>query len=281
MRIGLKPNRMEKNMFCFIMMPDGEIIGMKRDVPFKDTELNAGGLVFQKIVPERRWKLMFNGFLYAMFEEGRPRKRVSFMMDWEGLNQIFDYRDCISGGIKEEMSRRVASEHLEQFGKGRGLLEVSGMKYEIRGLGERDHSWGVRDWTSPRMWIWLTCQFSEECALNVTKLVVDQGEVDAGFVHLDGRNVPLEEVTIDTVYGEAGSPQSFEMLMRDSEGGEHQVSARVIRRAIMEFPRPEGHGISLMHETLTEYRMGDRVGYGIAEYLIRERGDIVRIADLP
>jgi hypothetical protein len=280
MRIGLKPNRLQKNVFCFLMMPDGKIIGIKRDAPFKDTEINAAGLVFQKIVPEKRWKLMFNGGLYSLFEEGRPLRRVSFMLDWEGLNEIFDYRECVSG-IKEEISKRVASEHLEQFGRVKGILEVGGKRYEIDGLGERDHSWGVRDWTAPRMWIWLTCQFSDDCALNVTKLVVDQGEIDAGFIHLGGRNIPIVETRIDTVYGDAGAPESFEMVLTDKEGKEHHVTALVKRKAIMEFPNPEGHGIALMHETLAEYRMGDKVGYGIAEYLIRERPDVIQIIGTP
>ncbi len=281
MRIGLKPNRAQKNVFCFLILPNGSIVGMKKDVPYSDTELSAGGLVFQKIVPEKRWKIMFNGGLHALFEEGRPLKRTSFMLDWNGLNEVFDYRDCISGGIKEEMSKKVASEHLEQFGRIKGLLEVGGKKYDIEGLGERDHSWGVRDWTAPKMWIWLTCQFSDDCALNLTKLVVEQGEVDAGFIHLDGRNIPLMKAKIDTVYGDAGSPESFEMVLEDNEGNSHSITATVRKKAIMEFPNPEGHGISLMHETLAEYRMGDKVGYGIAEYLIRERKDVIQIASDP
>lgn len=280
MRIGLKPNRLQKNVFGFLIMPDGNIIGIKRDVPFKDTELNAAGLVFHKIVPEKRWKLMFNGSLYSLLEEGRPLKRVSFMLDWEGLNDVFNYRDCVSAE-KEFISKKVASEHLEQFGNVKGLLEVGGRQYDIDGLGERDHSWGVRDWTAPRMWIWLTCQFSEDCALNVTKLVVDQGVVDAGFIHLDGRNIPIMEAKIDTVYGDAGAPESFEMVLKDKEGGSHYVTANIVKKAIMEFPNPEGYGISLMHETLAEYRMDDKVGYGIAEYLIRERPDVIRIMGNP
>ena len=79
MRIGLRPNRDQKNMFCFLMMPDGTIVGLKRDVPLKDTELNAAGLVFQRLVPEKRWKLMFNGGLFSLFQEGKPLRKVSFM----------------------------------------------------------------------------------------------------------------------------------------------------------------------------------------------------------
>ena len=85
------------------------------------------------------------------------------------------------------------------------------------------------------------------------------------------------DARIDTVYGEAGAPESFEMILKDKEGDSHRVTAEIMKKAIMEFPNPEGHGISLMHETLAEYRMGDKVGYGIAEYLIRERPEIIRV----
>ena len=151
------------------------------------------------------------------------------------------------------------------------LLRIGTKEYVLDGHGERDHSWGVRDWTAPKMWIWLTCQFSEKSALNVTKLVMDAGEVDAGFIHLDSKNVPLMKVDIDTSWDANREPKGLEMKLKDKEGNGHHVRADVMRKAVVPFASRDGTSLSLMHENLARYEMGSRVGYGIAEYLIRTR----------
>jgi hypothetical protein len=266
MRIGLKPNKNEKSMFCFFMMPDNAIIGTKGEEQHENNDLMVKNLQYSCIEPEKMWHLAFSGVM------GSPKKDrlhdVSFSFEYESLNDIFDYRTCVTGR-KEAIAQRVASEHLEQFGRMTGTLTIDGERYQIDGLGERDHSWGVRDWTAPHMWIWLTCQFSETCALNVTKLVVEEGEVDAGFVHL-GRNIPLVSADIDTVYGSDGTPQSFVMSLEDTEGTVHKIDAQVLKKASLPF---EGKGgkRSLLHETLAKYTYNGKKGYGIAEYLVRKK----------
>ena len=267
MRIGLKPNKPLKNMFCFFMLPDGSYIGLKDDDKYDSDVLSAKNLTFTKIQPEKKWNLRFDGKLID-FNSKKPID-VSFNFDFESLNNIFDYRDCVSG-FKEKISQSVASEHLEQFGKATGDLKIGEKKYMIYGLGERDHSWGIRDWNAPKMWIWLTCQFSEDAALNVTKLVVSEGEVDAGFVHIGGENLPIMKATINTNYNQDGSPNSFKMELLDKKGYLHKVNAKIIKNVKLPFTSGDGKKQSIMHETLTEYGMDGKTGYGIAEYLIRD-----------
>ncbi len=43
MRIGLKPNKNEKSIFCFLLMPDGDIIGFKGESPYTDPGLSVNG----------------------------------------------------------------------------------------------------------------------------------------------------------------------------------------------------------------------------------------------
>ena len=267
MRIGLKPNKPLKNMFCFFMLPDGSYIGLKDDDKYDSDVLSAKNLTFTKIEPEKKWNLRFDGKLLD-FSSKKPVD-VSFNFDFESLNNIFDYRDCVSG-FKEKISQSVASEHLEQFGKATGDLKIGEKKYGISGLGERDHSWGIRDWNAPKMWIWLTCQFSEDTALNVTKLVVSEGEVDAGFVHIEEENLPIMKATINTNYNQDGSPNSFKMELTDKKGDLHKVNAKIIKNVKLPFTSGDGKKQSIMHETLTEYEMNGKIGYGIAEYLIRD-----------
>lgn len=271
MRIGLKPNKNEKSVFCFFMLPDGSIVGLKGGSPYNGPDLAVNGLTFTKVEPEKHWKMEFAGIMAKMASPPVPLK-ASFSLDFTALNDVFDYRACVSGH-KEEISKSVASEHLEQFGRVTGTLKVGDKKFTIDALGERDHSWGVREWTAPKMWIWLTCQFSESEALNVTKLAVEQGEVDAGFIHLHDKSIPLDAVRIDTTFTPEGGPRSFRMNLTDRDGKIHEVEAEIIKQAMLPFEGPDKKSLAIMYETLARYRMDGKVGYGIAEYLIKKYQD--------
>ena len=269
MRIGLKPNMDERSMFCFIMMPDGSVIGKKEMEVLGDGSLNVRSLRFHMLEPEKRWKLEFNGAMARMEAKGPVPVKINFSLEFESLNKMYDYRDSVDKE-GEAMSRNVASEHLEQFGMAKGTLTVGDEHFDIQGLGERDHSWGVRDWNAPKMWIWLTAQFSRTLALNVTKLFVEGGEVSAGFFHMNGRNIPLVKADIRTVIDPDGTPRSLAMNLVDKDGGKHKVTAEVMREVMMPFPGRDGKSMSVMHETLAEYSFNGQKGYGIAEYLVRK-----------
>lgn len=268
MRIGLKPNSNEKNMFCFFMLADGSMVGMKDKDAYDNTDLKVKNLQFERLVPEKHWRLSFSGSMNKYSAEALTQENVSFSVDFESLNKIFDYRECVSG-LRAEISKNVASEHLEQFGRARGRLVVGANEYSIDGLGERDHSWGVRDWNAPKQWTWLTCQFSEKLALNVAKLVVDQGVVDAGYIHINGENIPLIESNIRTNYDKDGNPKSMEVLIRDKMGNAYEVSATMLRLARVPF-EGSGNKLSILYEPLARYSIDGLTGYGIAEQLIRK-----------
>ncbi len=269
MRIGLKPNMDERSMFCFIMMPDGSVVGAKEADTMGNGTLDVRSLRFRRVEAERRWRLDFEGTMARMEDIGPRPVRVSFALEFTSLNEMYDYREGVD--VKgEALSRDVASEHLEQFGRASGTLRVGDEHFDVLGMGERDHSWGVRDWNAPKMWIWLTAQFSKGLALNVTKLFVEGGEVVGGFFHMNGRNIPLVKADIRTVLDPDGTPSSLAMSLVDKDGGKHKVSAEVLREVMMPFPGRDGKTMSVMHETLAEYTLNGQKGYGIAEYLVRK-----------
>lgn len=269
MRIGLKPNMDERSVFCFLMMPDSSVVGIKDQEAFGNGTLYAKGMSFEILEPERRWKMSFDGHMARMTEQGPCPLPVSFSLEFEARNEVFDYRECVDAE-GERISQQVASEHLEQFGRVTGSLMVGEEQFDISGLGERDHSWGVRDWNAPKMWIWLTAQFSDKVAMNVTKLFVEQGEVSAGYFHLNGKNLPLAKADVRTVLDPDGTPRSLAMSLVDKYGGKHKVTAEVLRLVTMPIPSRDGSSMSVMHETLAEYDFNGQKGYGIAEYLVRK-----------
>ncbi len=109
------------------------------------------------------------------------------------FNPMFDYR-TVSSGDKEAPSQIVSPEHFEQFGKVKGTLKIDDREYTVDALGERDHHWGIRDWSAPGRWVWMSCQFHEGYAFSITKLYTDKGEIDGGWIHQDGVTLPIVKV---------------------------------------------------------------------------------------
>ena len=102
------------------------------------------------------------------------------------------------------------------------------------------------------------------------KLLTEEGEVSAGFVHQDGRTVPSIHANITTSLDDRGVPSALEMTLMDGEGVTPEVTAEVMRSVQMPFVGRDGRSSSLMHEALARHIWRGRTGYGIAEALLRQ-----------
>jgi hypothetical protein len=270
MRIGLKPNKHEKNVICYFLTPTAHVMGTRGAESFNDSELKVGGLKFTKIVPDKEWRLEYSGSMRDTKGSDVERRSVSFDLTYKALNRVFDYRECASG-YNELVEKVSPAEHTEQFGRIVGSLSIGDDKIQLNGLGERDHAWGTTDWIAPSTWTWLSGQFSEKLAFNFTKLVVGKDVVDAGFIHIDGRNRPIAKVDIATEFDRVGGPKSLKTWLMEDNGEVHEIEAEILRTARLSFAGNIATSVSVMHATLAKYKMGNEVGYGIAEYLVREK----------
>ncbi len=262
MRIGNKPNKDEKSLFFVVMTPE-MIYGFRHATPCEGDPNSIGGLTMSKL-PDGAWSLKYQGVVVDM-RSSEPTP-IPAMMDvrWVPQNPEMDYKRCVNEA-QAEMSSKVASEHLEQFGIADGTLVIGDERYTIHGTGERDFSAGVRDWGSPKMWAWINSVFMEREAFNITKLSTDMGDVDAGYFYVNGDNQPLNNVTID-LRNENGVPSTFTMRMGDMSGSSYDVEGKVIRFAAL----PMGNNNEMMLiETISEYIWDGKKGFGIAEFLVR------------
>lgn len=270
MRIGLKPNKDEKNMFCFFLSPEGEEIGTRAAEPFTDPQLSVNGLKFERIAPDKEWMLEYAGSMKQTRGSEVRRLNVSFHLTFKAINKVFDYRESNSG-YSELVSYKSPAEHTEQFGKIEGTATIGTKKLSISGLGERDHAWGTTDWISPSTWIWLSGQFSEGLAFNFTKLFIGRETVDAGFIHIGGVNRPIVKVEVVTQVKKSGGPESLKAWLMEADGKMHEIEATVMRTARLPYSGSLEKNVPVVYEALAKYRMGNETGYGIAEYLVRER----------
>jgi hypothetical protein len=259
MRIGNKVNKNEKSMFFYLMSPK-LTAGIKLETPCNDKPLNIAGLEYQEL-ESGIWKLKYNGSIFNPLAEVPVEYKVNMDVTWEALNPVMDYINCVDEK-QVEMSSNVASEHYEQFGNATGIIEIDNEVFEIDALGERDLSRGVRAWGSPKMWMWINSEFSPDEAFNITKLSVDEGDIDAGYFYTKSVNEPLIKSDIDLEFNN-GIPSKFTMNLFDKKGTEYPVNGEVIRFGMI----PVDGGMILI-ETLSKYNWNDKEGYGIAEFLI-------------
>ncbi len=270
MRIGLRPNKKEKEVFCYLMMPDGHIFGETGNVPMENNDLDGSGLKLTKMEEEKVWKLNFEGELTDLHREG-AKEKTSFELVWTSLNPVYDYRESV-GADKEKQAQSIASEHLEQYGKVAGKLTLGSKVYDVTALGERDHSWGVREWGAPLRWLWITAEFDESFALNITKVWIDERTtIDAGFIHDEGKNRPIVRSDMVVEESERGSPSIVYMAVYDSEGEVLGVKAKIEHCAQLTFDGKDQRMSAKMQECLARFTIsdGDDVGFGIVEYLRR------------
>ncbi len=259
MRIGNKVNKNEKSMFFFLITPQ-IIAGIKSDAPCDDEPLELAGLSYDEMEPGN-WKLKFNGFIFDPLSEDPKKLRVKMDVTWEALNPLMDYVNCVDEK-QAKMSSNVASEHYEQFGKTMGMIKIDDDVLKIDALGERDLSRGVRDWGSPKMWMWINSAFSHDEAFNITKLSVTEGDIDAGYFYTGSDNIPLIKSDIDVKFNN-GIPSSFSMVLFDKKGSRYSVEGEVIRYGMI----PVDGGMILI-ETISKYVWDEKEGYGVAEFLL-------------
>jgi len=229
--IGLLPNA-SKREFVFALFYNGEreayFVEPDGAVPedFHDS-LSDDVLSYEVINPFKEWRIRYRG------------KTLKADIHWVGRFSAYDFG---------QGSGTSWAGHFEQSGAPRGTVEFSdGKVIKFSGLGERDKSWGVRDWHIDQ-WYALHAQF-DEISIGL-RLDTVKGELhpSGGISSIKG-HVPITRVDLETihhdeqpgfpigalttVYGEDGSfytlkssmvsPTSFVRFERKFSGGRTEL----------------------------------------------------------
>jgi hypothetical protein len=177
-RIGVLPNQ-DSDIGVMMLFAGGRRLLVTNQGGRADTAggFRVGTLAFERTQPLKKWRLTFSGEMGDLDDARRltvvepdsiPRIPVEVELDWEGIAPPFNFKDAepaavaemlVSAGTKLSDLRsvsKVGSEHYEQAGRVTGTLRFDGREIGFEGSGHRDHSWGVRDWSAPRAWTWLS-----------------------------------------------------------------------------------------------------------------------------
>ena len=286
-RIGNRPNERYAEMTLCLYLPDGRVAFMFARPEIADNaHFDAAGMRFEIRVPMREHRVQYEGRCALLarpldlldpkraFTEN-PHGAVEVDLVYEGISPAYggEPREKLEGGWvsvrHERPGHEFARGHLEQHGRARGRVVVDGIEHPIDGFGLRDRSWGPRYWQAPRYYRWLTMNFGPDHGL-VGALTVqrDGSEVQGGYVYRRGEpNRGIARVEVDTEYG---GPERLHARIRarlhpaDGERPE-EIEGRVLQMVPLRNRR--GAVTTRIAEGLTEWRWGERVGYGWSEYL--------------
>jgi len=285
-RLGNRPNEGYAEMTTCFYMPDGRVAFMfKRPEIASNTGHDAGGLRFEVRTPFVEHRVTYRGhacMLTNPLEMADPKTAfganpfVSVELDVQYLGLSPGYGGELrrregDGWVSvrsEKAGQEFAKGHLEQHGKAIGTLTIDGERFELDAPGLRDHSWGPRYWQAPKYYRWLTMSFGDDLgAVPILTVHRDGRELHAGYVYRRGHDneaIVKTEIATDFV-GEQQLHDRIQVRATTASGEIIEITGKVLSMIPLR-NRREGR-VTRIAEGMTEWRWGDRVGYGLSEYL--------------
>ena len=213
-RLGLYPNLGVAWMTAFVCGPDRPtvaIIDFAAPMPSgQELTVAADGLLAQHTCEEPlerfRVRLEATGESHEdaadlLTGAAGDRVPVSFDLTWQTLGEPYAYRVA----TRYEIPCRVE-----------GHVVVDGERIELRGLGQRDHSWGTRDWWSAE-WMWCAGHLDDGTRFHGVEFRLP-GTPPIGVGYLqppEGGVVELDSVSASEAVGHDGLITTAEIRLGD------------------------------------------------------------------
>lgn len=255
--LGIVPNE-KKREFVFILFMDN-----KREVYYREPDLaeyskekfkqmlSDKKLSYQLVEPLKEWSINYNS------------RKYKFKINFKNRHRPYYFGKDSSASWHR---------HFESSGFITGSLILrNGDEIEINGFGQRDKSWGYRDWHEFEKWYAGHFQFDNWAAGFRKDYIHGNSEV-SGYIWNGNKNIPLKEVKTDVKYDDDSfnSPLTTEYTLIDKEGNRYDIKAeRIADNSFIRFARDFEDGFTELFEQMvkmTNIETGE-VGTGMSEEL--------------
>jgi hypothetical protein len=269
-RIGNRANEGYAEMTVIVYEPDGSaLFNYKRPPITSNDGWNAGGLSVEILEPGVKQRTRYAGSVVSLTEpramadparafKENPHRRLELDLVHEGVGPIYGHVG--QSGDGNEFARAHYEQHMRVTGT---VIVDGGAAVPIDGHGLRDHSWGPRYWQSTPSYRWITGNYGDDLGMMISII----GDRKGGVFHRGEELLPIVDVDLETEY-EPGTRfhQSLRAHVKLGNGEEHDVVGTVQGFIPL---RNRRSGMSThIGEGMTEYVLdGERVGYGLSEYL--------------
>ena len=277
-RLGNRANEGRAEMTVCLYMADGRVLFSFKRAPIDHNDaFDAGGLRFEVIEPTERLRTVYEGSVLELadpssmadprkaFSES-PKKRVRLDLEHRAAGPMYGKAgDPDEKGLDAE--NQFAKAHYEQHMAVSGTIEIDGETIQIDGHGLRDHSWGPRHWQAIQSYEWLTMNFGADMGAMVSIVRRDAEHVRVGGVIVRGDQIEgIKHAEITADFAENGLYHQRVHVAVETHKGERLKIEGEVRGFIPLRNRREGM-VTHIGEGMTEWRIGDQVGYGLSEFL--------------
>ena len=276
-RMGNRANEGYAEMTVMIFLADGSVLFNYKKPEINNNECwDAGGATVKVITAGQKIRTTYFGAALLMADprdmknpgkafKSNPFKTLDLDLLHFGVGPMY-------GHVGEEGDGNdFARAHYEQHMRVEGTLILEGDEpLSIIGNGLRDHSWGPRYWQSAKSYRWITGNFGDDLGFAMT---VSSGGAGGVFQRGD-KLTKITKAQLKTDY--EGSSSFHRALTADvflEDGSEHRIEGEV--KGFIPLRNRRSESVTYIGEGMTEYLLdGDRVGYGLAEYLNNPGDDL-------
>ncbi len=277
-RLGNRANEGQAEMTVTVYLPDGRVLFVFKRAEIENNDaFDAGGLTFEVLEPSQRLRTTYGGSVVELREprqmadpkaafRDNPMSKISLDLVHEAVGPMYG-----SSGSREEEGRKADQQfgkaHYEQHMHVAGSLEIAGESLAIDGYGLRDHSWGPRYWQAIQSYEWLTMNFGPDFGAMVSIIQRDPENIRRGGVIVRGDELELiTDATIEAEYEENGLFHRQVRAQVETQKGETLAIQGEVKSFIPLRNRRAGL-TTFIGEGMTEWRCGDRIGFGLSEFL--------------
>ena len=254
--IGIVPNE-QKREFVFLLFAKD-----KNEIYYKEPQfekynrdinemLKDNRLTYKMILPFKKWKIEYTS------------RKIKFQIIFETRFPTYNFGEDTSASWHQ---------HFEASGNIQGSIEFNdGKTINLKGYGQRDKSWGFRDWHQFEKWYAAHFQFKTWSATFRKDYL--GGNMDlSGHISSKEQNLPIYEVNINTVTDkdQFKSPISAIYEFKDNCGKKYRIkSTRMFNTSYIRFARdfPEGYTELFEQMVIIENLDTGEKGSGMMEHL--------------
>ena len=303
-RVGLSPNKQLADGLLCLYFPDGAVgvVRTQETLLAHSSEVRAGPLVHERLEPLKRWRIRYDGPIYH-FKDPRmvgstertqlvdlPRKEVALDLTFEGLHEPYDFnahmrkmpmhpfdlaRSLTPGQIRYSLLslptrlrqglRMSRARHYEQAGALSGTLRVDNESVEFRGTGQRDHSWGVRDWKVPARWRWFVCQFEGNRGFNAVRVELFGMTAVGGYLWGPRGLEPVSQWKLENTFDATGRGGKDLRIICQVNGRTEVITGTV--QVNIPLTMTDRGSTTVVNEGRAVFDWNGATGYGVSEFL--------------
>lgn len=254
--IGIIPNEQRREMFFFLFVDNKRIIYYREPTLHEyvddiDVMLRDKRLAYKLITPFQKWEIIYKS----------PKFEFKIIWDTRFNTHLFKKDFSVAWHTHFESSGVITGE----------IKYKDGTVKKIRGYGQRDKSWGIRDWHGVDHWIAGQFQFKDlNCGLRKDYY---QNKIDvSGYIATKDGTIPIRDVEIDIIddSDKLKTPLITTYHITDEQDKTYNIEARLIdKNSIFRFARQFPDGYTELFEEMVIMKDKDygEIGSGMSEHL--------------